>query len=440
MNTHKPRIAIIGAGPMGLGVGYELAKKGIPSVIYEADNRIGGMTASMDFNGIEIERFYHFHCTSDTYFEKVLNELDIHHMLHWRSTKMGYWFNGILQAWGNPVALLKFRGLTVLEKLRYGGFAFYCTKLKNWKELDKIYATAWLKKWVGDSVYDKMWRALFEYKFYEFKDSLSAAWIWARIRRVGQSRSSLMQERLGYLEGGSQTLLNALKVKLEDSGVEFQLSTAITDVGNVGDKYSISHSRGSEQFDIVISTIPLPFVPKVIGCLTETQKRAYSDLENVGVACVILNLDSPVSDNFWVNVNDPDFDVPGFVEYTNLRSLGDAHIVYVPYYMPVTNKRFSCPDQEFVEDAVKLIAKVNPSITGQSVKASRVSRYRWAQPVCHPKFLDSLPTTNIDNKSLWVADTSHYYPEDRGISESLEFGSLLAIQAVEKWQQAKQSA
>ena len=47
-------------------------------------------------------------------------------------------------------------------------------------------------------------------KFFEFAENISAAWIWTRIKRVGTSRKSLLQEELGYIEGGSQTLVNAL--------------------------------------------------------------------------------------------------------------------------------------------------------------------------------------------------------------------------------------
>ena len=41
----------------------------------------------------------------------VLDELGIADRMHWVETKMGYWYRGMLQPWGNPVALLKFRGL-----------------------------------------------------------------------------------------------------------------------------------------------------------------------------------------------------------------------------------------------------------------------------------------------------------------------------------------
>ena len=36
----------------------------------------------------------------------------------------------------------------------------------------------------------------------------------------------------------------------------------------------------------------------------------------------------------------------------------------------------------------------------------------------------------IPVEGLWVADTSYYYPEDRGISESIHFGRQLAKDAV----------
>ena len=35
------------------------------------------MTASFVFDGLEIERFYHFHCTSDVAFFQLLEELHL---------------------------------------------------------------------------------------------------------------------------------------------------------------------------------------------------------------------------------------------------------------------------------------------------------------------------------------------------------------------------
>ncbi|MDR2408194.1 MAG: FAD-dependent oxidoreductase, partial [Bacteroidales bacterium] len=54
------RIAIIGAGPMGLATAYYLTEKGFKPDLFECDDRVGGMSASFDFNGLTIEKYYHF--------------------------------------------------------------------------------------------------------------------------------------------------------------------------------------------------------------------------------------------------------------------------------------------------------------------------------------------------------------------------------------------
>ena len=67
--------------------------------------------------------------------------------------------------------------------------------------LDELTATTWLRRWLGERGYQMLWHKLFAYKFFHHGDSISAAWIWSRIRRLGQSRQRL-RETLGFLEGG----------------------------------------------------------------------------------------------------------------------------------------------------------------------------------------------------------------------------------------------
>ncbi len=125
MPAKSQRIAVLGAGPMGLAVAYQLALDGHQPVVFEADDRVGGMTACMDFSGLRIERYYHFHCTSDRAFLQILGELGIADRMRWVATKMGYWYRGQVQPWGTPTALLKFRGLSLVAKLRYALHAFW---------------------------------------------------------------------------------------------------------------------------------------------------------------------------------------------------------------------------------------------------------------------------------------------------------------------------
>ncbi|WP_217527874.1 NAD(P)/FAD-dependent oxidoreductase [Vibrio cholerae] len=425
----KEKIAVIGAGPMGLATAYQLAKDGYDPVLFEADDRVGGMTASFDFSGTFIERYYHFHCISDHDFFELLEELDLSNQLVWRETKMGYWFDNKLQPWGNPLALLKFKGLSLTAKFRYGLHAFLCTKRDNWLPLDDFEATSWIKKWVGSEAYEVLWRRLFEYKFYNHSDQLSAAWIWSRIRRIGRSRYNIFKEKLGYLEGGSNTLLSALSEKITELGGEIRLSTPVHEVMVENDKVTaIKTANGVEHFDKVISTVPLPFVSRMIPALPKQVAEKFDSVKNVAVVCVIAKLKQQLTENFWLNTNDPDMDIPGIVEYSNLRPLDD-HIVYVPFYMPKEHKTYQDSDEMFLEKVKSYFLKINSSLNDSDIIEIKANRYAYAQPVCPPGFSSHLPSAYFGIEGLWVADTSYYYPEDRGISESIGFGRNLAKEA-----------
>lgn len=183
-----------------------------------------------------------------------------------------------------------------------------------------------------------------------------------------------------------------------------------------------------EAFDKVISTIPLPYVPRLMPDLPTDILQRFQSVKNIAVVCVIVKLRKALTGNFWLNTNDPDMDIPGLVEYTNLRPL-DQHIVYVPFYMPGEHPKFAEPDQAFLDKVRSYLKKINPALSDEDFIDMRASRYRYAQPICDPGYLDGLPPAALPVKGLWVADTSYYYLEDRGISESIHFGKNMAREA-----------
>lgn len=420
------RIAVLGAGPMGLAAAYQLVKDGRKPVIFEADDRVGGMAACFDFSGLSIERYYHFHAISDQEFFQMLKELGIEDQMRWVETKMGYYYRGEVQPWGNPIALLKFRGLGLSAKFRYGLHAFLSTKRDDYKPLDNVEASGWIKRWVGEEAWEVLWRRLFDYKFYDYSNNLSAAWIWSRIRRIGRSRYNIFREKLGYLEGGSDTLLHAMRDAIVAGGGDLRLSTPAQKVVMENGVIKGIQSNGEFiAFDKVISTVPLPYVPLLMPDLPRDLLAAYKRVKYVAVVCVIAKLKRAVTANFWLNTNDPDMDIPGIVEYTNLRPL-DQHVVYVPFYVPGEHPKYQEPNEVFIDKVKRYLMKINPDLTLDDFIDVRASRYRYAQPVCDPGFLDHLPPLELPIKGLLVADTSYYYPEDRGISESIDLGRKMA--------------
>jgi protoporphyrinogen oxidase len=416
---------------MGLAAALELAKKGARVEVLERDDRLGGMSAHFDFAGTRIERYYHFICAPDQTTFEYLRELDLEDKLRWTDTRMGFYLNGQLHDWGNPQAMLRFPGLSLLQKLRYGLHVMRAKSISDWRPYDRLTSTEWVQKWIGKPAYEVMWRSLFHYKFYEFQDSLSAAWLGTRIKRVALSRKSIFQERLGYLDGGSEVLLEAIAARLTQRGGSLSLASPVEAVltegaGTTRRVRGILAGGVELAFDAVVSTAPLPHVPALVPDLPDDERAKIDAIRNVGVVCVILKLKRSFTPNFWLNINDPRVQIPGLIEYTNLNPLDGSSIVYAPFYMPHSHPKYQRTNQEFIDETLACLSVIRPDFDRDDVLAATASRYRYAQTVCSPGFLEALPPMRSGLKGFFMADTSYYYPEDRSISESLRTGVRLA--------------
>jgi len=144
------------------------------------------------------------------------------------------------------------------------------------------------------------------------------------------------------------------------------------------------------------------------------------------VVCVLLKLKRPFSRNFWMNINDRRIEIPGLIEYTNLNPLDGSTILYAPFYMPQTHPKYRRDAQAFIDETIAALKTIRPDFSADDVIASTASRYDYAQTVCTPGFFERLPPMQSAIRGLFLADTSHYYPEDRSISESLRLGTRLA--------------
>jgi len=426
------RVVVIGAGAMGLAAAYRAVKLGHQVDLIEASPEPGGMAGHFDFDGISIERFYHFVCHNDLPTFALMKELGIADKMIWRPTTMGFFSGNTLHPWGEPISLLKLPGVSLIDKLRYGLFAFVCTRRNHWPAIENESAKSWIIRWSGAANFDRFWKPLFAHKFYEYADNISAAWIWTRIRRVGRSRKSIFQEELGYIDGGSITLINSLVAAIQSLGGRVHLGNPVQQItveqvtAQQNRVTGVQTAKGHFPADAVICTAPTPLVSAMIPELPSEWKDRYNAIHNIGVICVIFKLTRSVTPHFWVNVSEPDIDIPGVIEFSNLRKAGDHTILYVPFYMPVTNPKFTAPDEDLVAEAFACLQRINPKLTTQDIVATKVARLRHGQPICEPGFLSKIPPVQTPIAGLQIADTCFYYPEDRGIAESVRVGAAMA--------------
>jgi len=432
MSEDNKRYAVVGAGPMGLMAAMELLERGHRVDLYERDDRIGGMSASFDFDGLKIERYYHFVCKTDHALFDLMASLGLSERLKWTDTRMGYYYDGALYDWGTPWALLAFPKLDPISKFRYALHVMATKNVRDWSALDRVDATSWLRRWLGERGYRVLWRRTFELKFFEYTDGLSAAWIGTRIKRIALSRRNLLNESLGYIEGGSQTLLEAMRRKILALGGAIHLRQGIDRVNVVDGRVTGVRVAGEDRdCDAVLSTVPIQYVPAMVPALPVEFAERVRKIENIPVACVILKLRRPLSGNFWTNISDRAIEIPGLIEYSNLNpeSGGDS-IVYAPFYMPKTHPKWALGNDELIDEVIGYLSAINPQFRPDWVLARHCHRYDFAQTICPPGFQEMLPPMKTPVDGFYMADTSYYYPEDRSINESVAVGRKLAAAAL----------
>ena len=422
------KIVVIGAGVMGLSSALDLLEEGHDVTIIEAAPSPGGMAGSFDFGGAPAEKFYHFICGADDGYFRWLDRLGLRDRLSWRPTSMSVFHGGRLYPFGDPWSLLRFDPLSFPASVRYGLHVLQAKRLDDWRALENVSAREWLTAGTGAESYRVVWEPLLRQKFGPHTDTISAAWIWSRIHRLASSRDRMFQERLGFLDGGTDVLVAALVDAVSALGGRIECGAPVERLHlAAGRAVGVSVSGSEHPADAVVSTVPLPILARIAPDLPPDYVEKALSLDNIGVRCIILKLAKPLSKYFWVNVNDDNLPLCGFIEYTNLNPADDYSLVYSPTYVLRGNPEYSRPDEEVLEETLDAIAVIRPEFDRASVVDYRVFREPFAQPVCPVGFQKKLAPLRTPVPNLVAADTTHLLPHDRSISDSFDLsGKLMA--------------
>jgi protoporphyrinogen oxidase len=390
------------------------------------------LARSFRLRDMRIERYYHFICADDTDYLGTLRELGIEDRLRWGSSSMGFFYNGKLYPFSSGFDLLRFDGIDVAGRLRYGLLALYCSFLNRWQDLDRKAGERWLQDWLGYDAYMATWYPLLSVKFSSYHGQISAAWIWHRIHRLARSRKTpLHKEMLGYLAGGTDVLVDALVSESERCGTMIR-------VGHKVDRILVDSDRvvGVEtadgvrwNFDQVVSTAPLPLFLQMVPDLPVDYRERLSAIEFIGVVCVVLRLSSSLSKYYWLNANDPRVPFNGCIEYTNLnrRMTPDgSRILYIPFYLPPDHPRYSQGDVQLVQDCIEALKVINPAFNEDWVLAHAVSKDPFAQVICRQGFAEQVPAHVTPIRGLYLIDSSQLYPSDRTISGTISLAHKVA--------------
>jgi len=429
----ETRTAIIGAGYSGLSAGYELARQGIPCTLFESAAMAGGLASCFRLGNSWIERFYHHWFNHDCDVLNLIDDLGLRrHLIRRETTTSSFYANKIYRL-SSPADVLRFKPLSLPDRIRLGRMALRAKGINDHRPLEGQTAHEWITQHSSAAVYDTVWRPLFEGKFGHYADRVSAVWFWSKLRTRGQSRSRRRHEELLYLDGGLQRLTRAMSAAIAQGGGDIRLRSPVRKIRRVNGAWEVDTHKGSETFDRVLLTTPVPVTLDLLDDLPESYRRRARAIPYLGVTALVLVLNRPLSDAYWINVNDQSYPFVGIIEHTNFQSpeaYDGRHIVYLTKYRDETHETCGMGTTQIFDRWKVHLQRMFPSFEESWVELALSWHSPHAQPVVLAGNESHILPPETPLPGIWTCSMAQVYPEDRGTNYAVKMGQNTAQRMV----------
>jgi protoporphyrinogen oxidase len=408
----RPTVGIVGGGILGMTAAYRLAQEGVHVALYERSSDLGGLVGSFDFDGRRVDRFYHVILPTDDRVVGLADELGLKDTFRFRPTQVGFYGGDRLFSMTTPKEFLQFPILRPWERARLAAFVARCQLIKSYEELDDVPLLDWLRRMCGNGVVERLWKPLLDSKFDGKYDDLPATYIWARTKRMSKTRDKGGREVMGWLEGGYQTLIDALARKIRELGGEVHPSTVVDEVRGSGEGIDGLVVEGSfRPFDHVLCTLAPPVARKLMPAALVPHLPA-DPFRYLGVVCLLLRTRRSVSPYYHLNITDRRIPLTTVVETTHVvdpEYVGGS-LLYVSKYVDPSHPDLDRPDDEVERDYLGYARTMLPDLRDEDILGAVVQRARLVEPV-HPVGGEKLIPEMFPVPGLTLASTAHVYPE-----------------------------
>ncbi len=404
------KICILGGGLTGLAAAYRLSERHDID-LFEKRNHLGGCLSSYNINGHWIEQYYHHCFAGDTELLSLFKELNISDRLEWLRGSTGYYADNTLYPLTSPLEILRYPFLSLADKARLALFTLRAKKVDT-GSLDSVPARDYIIQNLGEKIYASFFEPLLRGKFGDQRDRVSAAWLISRVSI--RSNRGLSGERLGYLNGGFQVLIDALDEKIARSCI-VRLNTPAESVVKTSDGWRVN----GLLYDTVLSTIP----PQNLGLIGGPQ---VAPVPYQGAACMTLGIDRDVTNGiYWVNMKDnaPYGAVISHTNFVPLERYGE-HIVYLASYF--TGKLPDSIDVQMLDDFRRRFG-----VPDSAIHWHRLSVDPFAGPVYTTGFRSRIPAYQQEGLYMAGMFSSPNYPErsmEGSIRAGFEVADLIGMQ------------
>ena len=435
------RVGIIGGGVAGLAAAYHLTKEGHFAEVFEVAPFLGGQASTFDVFGGRLERGYHHLFVSDTEIADLIQELGLGGKLAWLESTVGFYHGGKIWDFASPMDLLRFKPLPFLDRIRVGFWTFILQKTKSYSKFEGVTARDWLSKRMGRRGYEVIWEPLLRGKFGEFYDKIGMTWIWNKVTlRVASRKGAGQVEHLGYPMGSFGEVIEVLADRIAQQGGVIHTSASVTQIVEADGSATAMEVQleGGEterrEYDAIIATTPSYVFTRLAPAMPPEYQSKLEDVDYLSAVLMVLVMDRPFTNKYWMNIADPNMPFVALIEHTNLidkELYGGKHILYISNYPSRDNELYQMSGDELMDLFVPHLQKINPDFERSWVIEYHHHRVDGAQPIVGVNYGAGIPDHRTPLQGLYLANTTQIYPEDRGTNYSVRMGRQVARMVVD---------
>ncbi len=436
MSAEPRTVGIVGGGVAGLTAAYRLLQKGHRVQLFEAAPQLGGLVRTYEIGGEPIECFYHHIFTTDTAAVRLIEELGLGDRLTWRPSKVGIYYDGRIYPFVTPTDLLRFTPVGLIDRVRLGLMGLYLRRQKDGSRYEHITAKEWVRRFAGRRNLDVVWGPLLRGKFGDLGDELVMTWLWNKIHLRFASRGAgpAQKEVLGYLLGSFGAWIDVLIDRIRELGGELNASSPVQRIVVEDGRATGVELAGDEprtvRFDAVVATVANKIFQRIAPReLPESYGERLEGVPYQDALCLVLTLKQPLTNMYWLNINDRSMPFLAIVEHTNFMEpdrYGGQHVVYVSNYLDKESPLLSMDINELTALYLPHLKRINPSFDESSIIDRSLFHGRDAQPVFTVGAGSRIPDHRTPVPGLYLANMSQIYPQDRGQNYSIILGEDIA--------------
>ena len=418
------KVAVLGAGFAGLGAAMRLSEKHEVTIIERLPS-LGGVVASVDYEGAKIPWGSHWILSTDKALVDLIKELGLEKKLRWKNVRMGFFYKGRIYGIASPLELLSFSPLPFIARIRFGlfGLLVLLSRGKLAKSLEGKSAGKWLMDTAGKDVCANLFEPLAKIKFNQSLEEISASWLYNRLADTAKGG-----EKYGFLEGGFETLIEAIRGKIEKNGGKIILDSEVRKIGISGDKASsVTFIHGNAEktieTDAVVSALPIPVLLKTAE-LPREYREQLSRVKYKYIINAFFVLDKKLVGGFdWVNYCYDDLPFGGTLEHeTAVYKDGDSgSLLYVFTYLNEKDSLWE-KSKEGIKGIYQMeLEKLFPGIS-KIIRHAFVEKSNLAWPIYDKDYGSYMPGNKTPVKGLYLAGIFTTYPKMPSTGVAAESG------------------